>query len=112
MEKAIVAQRVANQLASTENAIDAATHETLKLLSGLLEARQELQVSAVFGDDVVRKVTEAVTALGSARQAVIDSHNELAELKLRAGIRTKLVYAEKFFLKKDDASQIQSRLAG
>ena len=95
MEKAIVAQRVANQLASTENAMDAAIKETSQLLAGMLDARQELKVSAVFGDEAARKVMDAIGALSTARQSVIDAHNELADLKLRAGIRTKLVVSDK-----------------
>ena len=95
MEKALVAQRIANQVASTENAIDAAIKETSQLLGGMLDARQELKLSAVFGDDASRKVTDAIAALAVARQSVIDAHNELAELKLRAGIRTKLNVTDK-----------------
>jgi hypothetical protein len=72
MEKALVAQRLANQVASTENAVDAAIKETSQLLAGMLDARQELKLSAVFGDDAA-----------------------LAELKLRAGIRTKLNVTDK-----------------
>jgi hypothetical protein len=112
MEKAIVAQRVANQLASTENAIDAAMKETTQLMGGLLDARQELKVSAVFGDDAARKVAEAITALATARQSVIDAHNELAELKLRAGIRTKLNVVDKNFLAADKALDATARRAG
>ncbi len=95
MEKALVAQRIANQLASTENAVDAAIKETSHLLGGMLDARQELKLSAVFGDDAARKVTDAIAALAVARQSVIDAHNEMAELKLRAGIRTKLNVVDK-----------------
>ena len=95
MEKAIVAQRLANRVASTENAVDAAIKETSLLLNGMLDARQELKLSAVFGDDAARKVTDAISALASARQSVIDAHNEMAELKLRAGIRTKLNVSDK-----------------
>jgi hypothetical protein len=95
MEKALVAQRIANQLASTENAVDAAMKETSQLLTGMLDARQELKFSAVFGDEASRKVTDAIAALAVARQSVIDAHNELAELKLRAGIRTKLNVVDK-----------------
>jgi hypothetical protein len=95
MDKALVAQRVANQLASTENAVDAAIKETSQLLNGLIDARQELKVSAVFGDTATGKVTDAIAALAVARQSVIDAHNELAELKLRAGIRTKLTFVDK-----------------
>jgi hypothetical protein len=95
MEKALVAQRLANQVMSTENAVDAAIKETSQLLAGMLDARQELKLSAVFGDDASRKVTDAIAALAVARQSVIDAHNELAELKLRAGIRTKLNVTDK-----------------
>jgi hypothetical protein len=95
MEKALVAQRLANQLASTENAVDSAMKETSQLLNGMLDARQELKLSAVFGDDAARKVTDAIAALATARQSIIDAHNEMAELKLRAGIRTKLNVSDK-----------------
>jgi hypothetical protein len=95
MEKAIVAQRLANQLASTENAVDAAIKETSLLLNGMLDARQELNLSAVFGDEAARKVADAIAALAAARQSVVDAHNEMAELKLRAGIRTKLNVTDK-----------------
>ena len=108
VEKALVAQRVANQLNSTENAVDAAIKETSNLLNGLLEARQELKVSAVFGDSTTRKVTDAIAALAVARQAVVDAHNECAELKLRVGIRTKLNIIDKPNL----LSETQGAVAG
>jgi len=113
MDKAIVAQRVANQLATTENAVDSAIRETAQLLNGLLDARVELKTSAVFGDDATRKVTDAIAALATARQSVIDAHNELSELKLRAGIRTKLVAGDKPpNLAADGIAQISARRAG
>ncbi len=112
MEKALVAQRVANQLASTEDSIDAAIKETSQLLTGLLDARQELKMSAVFGDDAARKVTDAIAALAVARQSVVDAHNELAELKLRAGIRTKLVFVGKGDYASLETPAAKSRLAG
>jgi hypothetical protein len=105
MEKALVAQRLANQLASTENAVDSAMKETSQLLNGMIDARQELKLSAVFGDDAARKVTDAIAALAVARQSIIDAHNEMAELKLRAGIRTKLTVVDKpDNISTDDAS--------
>ncbi len=105
MEKALVAQRLANQLASTENAVDSAMKETSQLLNGMLDARQELKLSAVFGDEAARKVTDAIAALAVARQSIIDAHNEMAELKLRAGIRTKLTVVDKpDSISSDDAS--------
>ena len=90
VEKALIAQRVANKLFATENAIDAAILEATQLLGGMIEARQEIGFSAVLGSDAAAKIGAALSALTEARGAVVHAHNELAETKLRLGIRTKL----------------------
>ena len=90
MDKAIIAQGVADKLFATENAVDAAIIEASKLMTGLIEARQEMRISAVVGTDVTSKLAVALAALTDARKAVVEAHNELAEVKLRVGIRTKL----------------------
>ncbi|MFI4976651.1 MAG: hypothetical protein ACHP84_19115 [Caulobacterales bacterium] len=90
MEKAFVAQRVANKLFATENAVDAAMAEATEMMADLLRARKDLGLSATVGDSVVAKVVEAISALSEARTAMVTAHGELAELKLRVGIRTKL----------------------
>jgi len=91
MDKALIAQTVANKLFATENAVDAAIVEASKLMGGLIEARQEMRLSAVVGDDAAGKVAAALIALTEARKAVVEAHNELADVKLRVGIRTKLI---------------------
>ena len=91
MDKALIAQTVANKLFATENAVDSAIVEASKLMSGLIEARQEMRVSAIVGDDAVGKIAAALSALSEARKAVVEAHSELAEVKLRVGIRTKLL---------------------
>lgn len=91
MDKALIAQTVANKLFATENAVDTAIIEATKLMGGLIEARQEMRLSAVVGDDAVTKLAVALSALTEARKAVVEAHNELAEVKLRVGIRTKLL---------------------
>jgi hypothetical protein len=91
MDKALIAQTVANKLFATENAVDTAILEASKLMGGLIDARQEMRVSAVVGDDAVAKIAAALGALAEARKAVVEAHHELAEVKLRVGIRTKLL---------------------
>jgi hypothetical protein len=91
MDKALIAQSVANKLFATEDAVDTAIIEATKLLSGIIEARHEMRVSAVATDEVIAKVTAAISALSDAQAAVVGAHNEMAELKLRLGIRTKLL---------------------
>lgn len=94
MEKVFVAQRVANKLFATENAVDAAMVQAAELMSDMLKARKDLGLSAVVGDKASAKLVEALAALGEARTAMVDMHNELAEVKLRVGIRTKLAGVE------------------
>lgn len=94
MDKAFVAQRVATKLFSTEKAIDAAMVEAAELLAGAVEARTQLQLSAVTGDAAQAKLVEAIAALSTARTAIVEMHHEMAELKLRVGIRTKLIGVE------------------
>jgi hypothetical protein len=91
MERALVAQHVANKLFATENSIDQAIADASLLVGELVKARKELGVSAVFGDEAFAKTTAAMAALGEARTAIVAAHADLAEAKLRVGIRTKLV---------------------
>ena len=95
MEKAFVAQRVAKKLFTTEAAVDGAMVEAAELLSEMLKARKDVNVSLVFADDVQVKMMEAIKALSEARSAMVGVHNELNEAKLRLGIRTKMDIQDK-----------------
>lgn len=90
MEKAFVAQRVAKKLFSTEAAVDSALIEATELMGEMLKARQDVNVSMVFADDVQVKMMEAMKALSEARSAMVAVHGELNEAKLRLGVRTKM----------------------
>lgn len=90
MEKVFVAQRVAKKLFSTEAAVDGALIEATELMGEMLKARQDVNTSLVFADDVQIKMMEAMKALSEARSAMVAVHNELNEAKLRLGIRTKM----------------------
>ena len=95
MEKAFVAQRVAKKLFTTEAAVDGALAEAAELMSEMLSARRDVQVSMVFADDVQVKMMEAMKALSEARSAMVAVHNELNEAKLRLGIRAKMGLEDK-----------------
>jgi hypothetical protein len=90
MEKAFVAQRVAQKLFSTEAAVDSALAEAAELMSHMLQARVDLKVSTVFADDAQVKMVEAIRALSEARTAMVAVHGELNEAQLRLGVRTKM----------------------
>ena len=68
MEKVFVAQRVANKLFATENAVDTAMMEAAELMADMLKARKDLGLSAVVGDKASAKLVEALAALGEAHE--------------------------------------------
>jgi hypothetical protein len=95
MEKVFVAQRVAKKLFSTEHAVDGALAEAAELMSEMLKAKKDVNLSTVVGDEAASKLVDAIKALGEARTAMVGVHNELAEVKLRMGIRTKMEFEDK-----------------
>lgn len=90
MERALVVQKAANKLFAAEAAIDKAMADASALMIELQAARSELNVSAIFGDEATAKVVESLSALAQARTAMVGCHHEMADAKLRLGIRTKL----------------------
>jgi hypothetical protein len=90
VEKVFVVKRVAEKLWSTEEAIDGAIAEAAALMGGLVEARRELNVSPVATDKATSRIAEAMAAMAEARAALMAAHQELNEVKLRIGVRTKL----------------------
>jgi hypothetical protein len=95
MEKVFVVKRVAEKLWATEEAIDGAIASASGLMGGLVEARQELKVSAIVTDPATAKIADAVKALAEARSAMIAAHDALTEAKLRIGVRTKMDWWQK-----------------
>jgi hypothetical protein len=91
VEKAFVAQRVANKLFATEAAVDAAMVETMEMMAELIQARKDLGLSATVANGATAKLGDAVAALTAARTAVVEAHAQLDEVRLRIGIRTKLI---------------------
>jgi uncharacterized protein YoxC len=96
MEKVFVVQRVAKKLYATEAAVDGAMSQAAELMADLLQARQDVNVSSVVIEDAAAKIVEAIKALGEARSAMVGAHNELAEVKLRLGVRTKMEFEDKY----------------
>ena len=90
-DKMMVAQGVANRLFATEAAIDAALAETSGLMGAMMSSRGELRIAATVGEDAVAKVAEAMATLAQARSSVVAAHRELEQVKLRIGIRSKML---------------------
>ncbi len=90
MERALVVQRAANKLYAAEASIDKAMADAAMLLVELQSVRSDLNVSATFADEATAKTTASLAALSQARTAMVACHAEMAEAKLRLGVRTKL----------------------
>lgn len=95
MEKVFVAKQVAKKLFATEAAVDGALAEAAELMSAMIAARKDANLSLVFADDVQVKMMEALKSLSEARTAMVGVHNELNEAKLRLGIRTRMGLEDK-----------------
>lgn len=93
MDKAFIVQGVANKLWAAEASLDTAMADTAKLMTAILEAREEANVTHMVIDPSVSKVADAIATLTTARRALMEAHVAMAEAKLRVGVRTKLVGA-------------------
>jgi hypothetical protein len=104
MDKAFVVQRVATKLFATEKAVDGAITEASGLLSEMLAARQDMNLSATVGADAAEKLIAALAALSKARSEVVATHEQLDELRLRLGVRTRMAgFADKIRARASDS---------
>jgi hypothetical protein len=90
MDKVQLMQGVADKLFATETAIDAALSDTAALVSEMVSARNAAHVSSTLDVKAHAKVAEAMGALVAARTAMAAAHNEMNEVKLRLGVRTRM----------------------
>jgi hypothetical protein len=84
-------QGIANKLFAAEGTIDSALSDTAALLTEMVEARKAARVSSTVDAKANAKVVEAMAALSAARTAMVEAHQEMNEVKLRLGVRTKMI---------------------
>lgn len=90
MEKVFVVQQVTKKLYAAEASLDGALAQAAELMMEIVKSRQELKVAATVDAKASAKLTEAMSALGAARTALVGCHKELDEVRLRLGIRTRM----------------------
>jgi hypothetical protein len=98
---------VANKLFAAESTIDTAMADTAALLAQMVEARKAANVSPTVDVKAHAKVVEAMTALSAARVAMVDAHNEMNEIKLRLGVRTKMNGVEKAVVRGEESAPLR-----
>ena len=90
MDKVFVAQRINLKLQAAEKSIDVAMTEAAELLTTLIEARRELNMSTVVGDKELASLTQALVALDVARHSTVELHNGLGKMAKAMHIPVKM----------------------
>lgn len=87
MKRRIVAEQLANQLFTTEEAIDNTLALMGDLIAAMPRARLAAGLSAGVGQRAVDQVLEAASGMAHARRSLIAAHESLAEAKDQVGLR-------------------------
>jgi hypothetical protein len=87
VKKTLVARDVVEKLYAAENSIDASLEEVSRLLTAMIQGRQELGLAATVGADAITRIGEAMTALSAARAAAVAGHHELKAVHDALGLR-------------------------
>jgi hypothetical protein len=77
------ARRIAGDIRASENQYDLALANNARLVAGLLETRVKLGMPAKLGGPVLDSALEAISHAAKARQALLDTHEQLARFNLR-----------------------------
>ncbi len=85
-ERRRAAEQVAAELFQAEAAIDAALNKTAALTAVVPAARAEAGLSALYGQDVIERLSETIAALAMARRGIVECHKELATVRQQIGL--------------------------
>ena len=78
--------QVALQLRTSEDALDVALAETLRLAALMVDARRAAGFGAALGQDALDEVLAGVAAINLARADVVSAHARLADLADAQGV--------------------------
>lgn len=85
MDRTAVVSGIATELYATEIAVDEAISHAASMLQALIAGRNELSISAVAASASQTKAMEALAALSTARQVIVDCHTEMQRDHRRMG---------------------------
>lgn len=77
-QRRMAAQQVADSLFESEAAIDAAITAVAKLAGVMPAVRADANLSALIGQGALERAIQAMSELGSARRAIVETHKELS----------------------------------
>jgi len=88
MKRADMVRYGAQTLFDMENAIDLALHQSANLIGELTRMRLDANVSAVVGQQAITSAAAVVNKLTEAREAMVQTHKTLDDVKDQLGCRT------------------------
>lgn len=86
MNKTEAFTNVAEKLFASEASLDLATVQTAQLLEAMITTRQELEMSAAYGEVAQARVTETIAALAEARRSIMAAHTALEAIRRKHNV--------------------------
>ena len=88
MKRIDIAKGVAARLFEVEDAIDGSLKQASRLIADMVDARRDLHLAAVVGQNAFARTAATISALAQARGEIVGAHDALAETRDRMGMRT------------------------
>lgn len=79
MQRRELAQSIADALFQVEYSADRSLRDASLLIKAMADARLDHGLSVVLGADAMSATTEAIKAMGEARERLVAAHNALAK---------------------------------
>jgi hypothetical protein len=79
-------EQVTEVLHAAEAAIDAALNKTAVLAAAIPVARADANLSALYCQEALERVSESIAAIAKARRGIVEAHKELAVVKVQIGL--------------------------
>ncbi len=88
MKRVEIAKGVAARLFEAEDSIDGSLKQASRLMGTMIDARRDMRLAAVVGEDVIRRTAAVISALADAREEIVRAHDALALTRDKLGLRT------------------------
>lgn len=85
-ERRKAVEQVTEVLHAAEAAIDVALNKTAALAATIPVARVEANLSALYCQEALERVSETLAAIAQARRGIVETHKELTVVKSQMGL--------------------------
>jgi hypothetical protein len=107
MEKQLWVKRIADRVKAGETKIDDAVRSVMELVQEVQAAQADMSISPIVTDAAMVKLMQSLTALQTARTAVVGGHKRLDKIADDMGMRTTGVGFD-FKYQSDDSEPVEA----